>query len=147
MAINTAIIEMNLVLYLHSYDYTTLIWKKVIKVFSCCIICNLTIKPMPNFWVGDRVKDKITKLRFRCQCQPPGLSKCNKICDVDTARRRGEELIFKPKFPIIYTKDFIYINSSLWKINQGLNLEKMPVFVGFSHFFWRKEGGGGWILM
>ena len=60
---------------------------------------------------------------------------------MDTARRRGEELIFKPKFPIIYTEDFIYINSSLWKINQGLNLEKMPVFV-VSVFFFLEEGGG-----
>ena len=64
---------------------------------------------------------------------------------MDAANTRGEELIFKPKFPIIYTEDFIYINSSLWKINQGLNLEKMPVFVGFSLFFGggRREEGGG----
>ena len=139
---------MNLVLNLHSDDYTTLIWKKVIKVVSCCVMYNLTIMPMSFFWVGVRVKDKLTKLRFRCQSQPPGRSKWDNICDMDTTSRRGEVLIFKPKFHIIFIKPFLYINIFLSKINQncgfwanqGFSLEEMPVFVDFSLL-------GGWILM
>ena len=73
---------------------------------------------MPLFRAGDRDKAKLTKPRFNCQCQPTGLSKCNKICDMDTRSRRGEALIFKPTYPIIYTKDFLYANILLSKINQ-----------------------------
>ena len=64
-------------------------------------------------------------------------------------------LIFKQKFPIIYTKDFLYINIFPWKINQnfgfganqGLNLKEMLVLVDFNYFGgWGVGGwgGGGW---
>ena len=52
---NTAIIEIRLALYLY-YDYILLIWKKVTKMASCCIICNLTTKSMPAFWAGDKIQ-------------------------------------------------------------------------------------------
>ena len=47
-------------------SYTLLIRKKVTKMVSCCIIWNLTTKPMPTFQVGDRMKAKLIELRFRC---------------------------------------------------------------------------------
>ena len=34
-------------------DDTSLIWKRVTKVASCYIICNLTTKPRITFWVGE----------------------------------------------------------------------------------------------
>ena len=40
--------------------------KKFTKEVSCSIICNLTPKPMPTFWVGDQIKAKLIELRFRC---------------------------------------------------------------------------------
>ena len=38
---------------IHSYGYTLLIWKKVTKMVSCCIVFNLITKPIPTFWVND----------------------------------------------------------------------------------------------
>ena len=46
---NTAIVEIRLALSLYSYNDTLLICRKVTKVVCCCIICNLTTKPMPTF--------------------------------------------------------------------------------------------------
>ena len=58
--------------------------KKVTKVVSCCIVCNLTTKPKQNFCVGGRIKDKLL-LSYASDVtwQPLGLSKFDKICDTD----------------------------------------------------------------
>ena len=32
---------------------------------SCCIVCNVTTKPIPTFVVGDRIKAKLIELWFR----------------------------------------------------------------------------------
>ena len=36
-------------------------------MISGCIVCNLTTKHMPNFWlVNGRIEDKLIELHFRC---------------------------------------------------------------------------------
>ena len=60
---NTAIIEnytspMTIFFYLYSFDL-----KKITKVVSCCIICDLITKSMPCF---DEIKDKVVELHFKC---------------------------------------------------------------------------------
>ena len=42
-----------LYVYLHPYNYTLLIWKKVTKIVRGCVVCNLTTKRMPTFSVVD----------------------------------------------------------------------------------------------
>ena len=51
---------------MYSYEYTLLIWKKVTKMVSCCIVYNETTKPLWTFLVGDQIKAKLIELRFRC---------------------------------------------------------------------------------
>ena len=68
---NTAIIEIRLALYLYSDDYF-LILKEVTKEVSYYIIFNFTANLMPTFWVGDRIKAKVTKPHFKCHIPASG---------------------------------------------------------------------------
>ena len=42
---------------------------------SCGIVCNLNTKPIPTFYIGDRIKAKLTELRFKCRMQATRLQK------------------------------------------------------------------------
>ena len=68
------------------------------------------IQSHANFLDG-RIKVKLTGLRFRFHIPASRQhSKCDKICDTDTTRRRGKALIFRQTALSLYTADSFYIN-------------------------------------
>ena len=61
---------------------------------------------MPTFTISDRINANLS-YASDITCQPPGHSKCDKICDSDKKKKR-KTTNFKTISP--YTTDFSYIN-------------------------------------
>ena len=116
--------------------------KKVIKVVRCCIICNLTTKPMQMQLFKFVMELKLNWLSYAsdvtCQLLDHG-NATKSVIRIATTSRRGKALLFKPKTLSFYTTDFSYITIFPKKIDkifgfwvgQSLKVSRNTCFRGF----------------